>query len=60
MTPFKGLDLCTLQPENVCSVARADRSRARKEWLVGRRTLVLVAPEGEDTDGRKQLAKGLI
>ena len=60
MMPDEGCVLCAQRQENVCSVARADRPHACNERLVGRRTLVPVAPGDEDADSRKQLAKWLI
>ena len=59
MAPAERCDQCTQRHEKACSVACADRSRARSERLVGRRARALVDPEGSDADGRKERAKGL-
>ena len=47
-------DLCARRHEKVCSVARAEQSRARCERLVGRRALAPVAHEDGNADVRKQ------
>ena len=59
IVPAASFDLRARRHKKACSVACADRSRARGERLVGRRALVPVAPEDEDIDSRKQRSKRL-